>query len=52
MVTELGTVEAALKRLDEGTYGICMSCGNPIPPERLEFRPNAVRCVACKEQRG
>jgi DnaK suppressor protein len=52
MVTELGTVEAALKRLDDGTYGICMTCGNPIPPERLEFRPNAVRCVSCKEQRG
>lgn len=52
MVKELRSVEAALRRLDDGTYGICESCGNPIPAERLEFRPNAVRCVSCKEQRG
>ena len=34
-------------RLDEGTYGICEMCGNPIPAERLEIRPEARYCVAC-----
>lgn len=34
-------------RLDEGTYGVCEMCGNPIPAERLEIRPEARFCVAC-----
>ena len=38
---------AALRRLDEGTYGICDSCGRAIPFERLEAIPYARRCVAC-----
>ncbi len=33
-------------RLDEGTYGLCEMCGNPIPAERLEIRPEARYCVA------
>jgi len=37
---------AALARLDAGTYGICVDCGQPIPDERLEFRPEAARCLA------
>jgi DnaK suppressor protein len=45
-------VDAALDRLDNGTYGVCASCGEEIPAERLEFRPNAIRCVSCKEQRS
>lgn len=52
MVEELGTVDAALGRLDDGTYGVCASCGEEIPAARLEFRPNAIRCVSCKEQRS
>jgi DnaK suppressor protein len=43
-------VNAALKRLDEGTYGTCSSCGKPIPPERLEALPFADQCVACKSK--
>src|SRR3954469_7245281 len=43
-VTEL---QKALQRLDAGTYGVCESCGNPIPAERLEVRPTARMCVAC-----
>jgi RNA polymerase-binding transcription factor DksA len=55
MLEELGSVglqevrmiEAALKRLDQGTYGICMSCGEEISPERLEAVPHAPLCRTC-----
>lgn len=40
-------IDGALQRIEEGTYGICKSCGSPIPPERLEARPSTVTCVAC-----
>lgn len=40
-------VDDALRRLDEGGYGICAGCGEPIPVERLEARPFAERCVPC-----
>ena len=43
----LGEVEAALARLDEGTYGQCLSCGQPIEVARLEAMPTAKRCLAC-----
>jgi DnaK suppressor protein len=38
-------IEAALKRIDDGTYGFCVDCGKPIPDERLEARPEAARCL-------
>jgi len=41
-------VDAALLRIAEGTYGMCIECGRPIAPERLEFRPESIRCVGCK----
>jgi RNA polymerase-binding transcription factor DksA len=37
----------ALRRLDDGTYGICEACGGPIAYERLEAIPHTLRCVAC-----
>lgn len=40
-------IDAALARLDAGTYGICESCGAPIPVERLEAIPHVRLCVAC-----
>ncbi len=43
-VTEL---DAAMARLDDGTYGICVVCGLPIPAARLEARPSATTHVAC-----
>ncbi|MGB7050350.1 MAG: TraR/DksA C4-type zinc finger protein [Acidimicrobiales bacterium] len=43
----LDGVEAALARLDEGTYGACVSCGSPITDERLTASPTAMRCAAC-----
>ncbi|GAW49869.1 MULTISPECIES: TraR/DksA family transcriptional regulator [unclassified Nocardioides] len=42
----LREVDAALARVDDGTYGVCTVCGRPIPAERLEVRPTALTCVA------
>jgi DnaK suppressor protein len=43
-------VQATLKRLDEGKYGICAECGNEINPERLKAIPYAALCVNCQER--
>ena len=40
-------VDAALRRLESGTYGACRSCRRPIPTARLEAVPEATRCVQC-----
>lgn len=40
-------LDEALARMDEGSYGICTECGNPIAEERLEARPLSVTCVEC-----
>lgn len=45
---ELAQVEAALRRLDAGTYGNCADCGEPIPLRRLRVQPAADRCAACQ----
>lgn len=44
----LAELDAALDRLDRGTYGICLRCGRPIPAERLAARPSAATCVGCQ----
>lgn len=41
----LGEIEAALGRIEEGTYGRCTSCGKPIALERLEAVPYATLCI-------
>jgi DnaK suppressor protein len=43
----LTDVRRAQVKLDEGTYGVCDSCGNEIAPERMNALPWAVLCVAC-----
>ena len=50
----LAAIDAALKRIDEGTFGICQSCGRPIDPERLDALPYTTQCIDCKrrEERG
>ena len=45
---QLEAVEAALVRLDDGTFGICRRCGKPIPEERLEARPWAALDIECQ----
>ena len=47
-VEEIRAVERALRRITLGTYGICVSCGQPIERERLEAHPTANRCAACQ----
>ena len=47
----LADVDRALAKLDEGSYGICDRCGQPITPERLEAMPSATLCVTCRSRR-
>jgi DnaK suppressor protein len=42
---QLNEIDAALARLDDGTYGKCEDCGKPIGDERLEARPTARYCI-------
>jgi RNA polymerase-binding protein DksA len=46
----LEQVEHALKRISDGTYGTCESCGLPIGKMRLEAFPRATLCVDCKQR--
>jgi DnaK suppressor protein len=48
---ELGRIDAALRRLEEGTYGECLDCGEAIAERRLDANPTADRCVGCAEAR-
>jgi DnaK suppressor protein len=50
----LAAIDAALARIQNGTYGICVNCGAKIAPERLEAMPWATLCIDCKrkEERG
>jgi len=45
----LKKIERALARIDEGTFGLCDECGEPIGLERLRVRPEATLCIRCKE---
>ena len=45
---EMARVEAALQRLDAGTYGDCAGCGEPISLQRLQVQPAALRCAPCQ----
>lgn len=54
LFTHLREVEAALQRLSEGRYGLCVACRAAIPPARLRVFPEAAQCVPCasaEEQR-
>jgi DnaK suppressor protein len=46
-----GEITAALARIDDGSYGHCVDCGNTVPDERLEARPATARCVPCQSKR-
>ena len=47
----LDEINAALRRLDDGTYGRCQGCSQPIPAARLEILPQARYCVRCQDRR-
>jgi DnaK suppressor protein len=40
----------ALERIDNGNYGLCLNCGQPIPPKRLAALPWVAFCVTCQEE--
>ena len=44
---ELARIEQALRRVEDGEYGWCQTCGEEIAPKRLEVDPAAAVCVAC-----
>ena len=46
---ELRRIDAALRRVDDGSYGECLACGEPIVPGRLTADPTATHCLACAE---
>ena len=50
----LAEIDDALKRIEDGTFGTCPTCGQPIAPERLEAMPWATQCIDCKrkDERG
>jgi len=52
--TMLSKITAALKRVDEGDFGLCRECEQLINPRRLEFDPTAIYCIECasKEEAG
>ena len=49
-VNEIRSIEAALRRIDMGIYGVCRECDGDITYERLQSQPAAERCVICQEQ--
>lgn len=50
--TSLENTRQALKRIEDGSYGKCAHCGNPIEPKRLEAFPSATACMSCKRKSG
>ena len=46
----LAAIDGALKRIENGTYGKCINCGQDISPERLEALPYAELCIDCKRE--
>lgn len=47
---ELDTIDAALKRIENGSYGVCVDCGADIPAARLHAAPETPRCISCQEK--
>ena len=49
-LAELRAIDLALHAIGDGTYGVCLSCGEEIAAKRLKVQPLALRCVACQER--
>jgi DnaK suppressor protein len=48
-IHEYNRIIRALQMIEDGTYGVCVDCGQPISEKRLKSYPNATRCLACQE---
>lgn len=48
-IEEYNRIVRALEKINDGTYGICADCGEPISEKRLQSYPNAARCLSCQE---
>jgi RNA polymerase-binding protein DksA len=46
----LRAIDGALRRIEDGTFGICQTCGQPISEERLEAIPYATQCIDCRRK--
>lgn len=51
-LVEIPQVESAMLRVSEGTYGLCVDCGEPVGPERLKAIPEVAHCIGCRPPRG
>lgn len=51
-LAELRDIGAARRRIEEGSYGTCLVCGDGIDPRRLLAQPQTVRCLACRRRRN
>ena len=49
---ELQQIEAALDRIEDGDYGTCLGCGEPIAPKRLALNPTTPVCIECAQSAG
>jgi DnaK suppressor protein len=49
---DMSRVEAALRALDDGTYGTCVNCGKPIATDRLDAIPWVATCIDCARKTG
>jgi len=49
---QLAEIEHTLRKFDQGTYGLCDICGQPIEPARLEALPQANLCLGCKARQA
>jgi DnaK suppressor protein len=50
LVDRVNRIAAALERLDEGEYGVCVECGEKIAPARLRVMPEVLTCVRCQDR--
>lgn len=46
-VSEIARIDRAIERIDQGVYGACIECGEPIAPARLAALPEAALCIEC-----
>ncbi len=48
--SKLQDIQAALRSIEKGSYGICARCNKPIEPGRLEVKPDATLCISCQSE--